>query len=76
MIDFWDQTVVNVAANLAFGMVVIGILASIVLLAMFTGLLIRYSVRRIRRWFVENVILAKAETEEKAFRGARSYVRR
>ena len=66
--EFMQQTIDNTAATILFGVIVLGILGALMLLALITSALIRYSVRRIRRWFVENVILRKVEAEQKSFR--------
>jgi hypothetical protein len=63
MIEMLDSAVESAAANLAFGVIVLGIFGAVMLLALFTSALIRYSVRRIRRWFVEDVLLPKVKAE-------------
>jgi hypothetical protein len=63
VIEMLDSAVESTAANLAFGVIVLAILGTVLLLVLFTSALIRYSVRRIRRWFVENVLIPKMKAE-------------
>ena len=63
-----EQALESGAANVLFGVIVLGIFAALMLMALFLGLAIQYTFRRIRRWFVENVLLPKAEAEHNSFR--------
>jgi hypothetical protein len=54
----------------SFFCVIACIMALVILANLAIRWLIRYSVRRIRRWFVENVLLPKVRTEHTSFRKA------
>lgn len=63
-----DAAVTNLAADFMFGLVVMGAISVVVVCFFFVGLAIRYAVRRIQRWFVEEVLVPKAHAEHQAFR--------
>lgn len=63
-----EDAMTDAAANFAFGLIILALFGAVILVLLFTSLAIRYTIRRIRRWFVENVMLPKAETERHFFR--------